>query len=173
MPSIFNYLYRQWCKNCDNFTLHQVVYADEITHKKFDQCVFNEDAKSVSICGCGCQYTSVSILDIDKDKLQEQRVRYRAFRKRQTTQSWVKYLAPQTNPLNDLFSEVTGPETKIIESDAGLLHEEELNKQKQQEVRNEEIKELARFKNVGRNEPCLCGSNLKYKNCCLIKHQKY
>jgi len=26
---------------------------------------------------------------------------------------------------------------------------------------------------IGRNDPCPCGSGIKYKKCCLIKRQEY
>jgi len=26
---------------------------------------------------------------------------------------------------------------------------------------------------IGRNQPCPCGSEVKYKKCCLIKRQEY
>ena len=37
----------------------------------------------------------------------------------------------------------------------------------------EEVKEGPGFKNMslGRNDPCRCGSGLKYKRCCLAKHE--
>jgi hypothetical protein len=28
-------------------------------------------------------------------------------------------------------------------------------------------------KKIGRNQPCPCGSGLKYKYCCLIKQREY
>jgi len=64
-------------------------------------------------------------------------------------------------------------EEVLIESDAGLKREEEIIKQKQEEIVKEMKEELDKFKNVGRNEICLCGSNKKYKKCCLLKHRTW
>src|SRR5262249_48352403 len=33
------------------------------------------------------------------------------------------------------------------------------------------VKRQLMFKNVGRNDPCPCGSGLKYKKCCMSKRR--
>lgn len=32
---------------------------------------------------------------------------------------------------------------------------------------------LVRVHKTGRNEPCVCGSGIKYKKCCIRKEEKY
>lgn len=170
MPNIIYHKYRVWCKSCNDFSIHDKVYNNETTHEKFKQCKFEENETYALICVCGCQYTTVKISEIDKEKLKIQRERYKEQRTSDLKESMQVMLGGGYNMLNDLFSPVKGAETKIIESDAGLKYEEQLEKEARIKRIEERKQELLRFKNVGRNDICLCGSGLKYKKCCLLKH---
>ncbi len=174
MPNYTHKRYRLWCKQCDNFTLHERIYKDEFKHPKFDQCKFVEEETYASLCECGCQYSDVYITDIDKEKLLEQRNRFKEKRKEKTLNIFSKYarLGALDLGLEKMFSP---PEIgyEVIESDAGLEYEEELEREIQAKIKHKEYIELLTYKNVGRNDICLCGSGIKYKKCCLIKHLKY
>ena len=41
-----------------------------------------------------------------------------------------------------------------------------------QQYKKAHTQKVREYKKIGRNDPCPCGSNLKYKNCCL-KSGKY
>ncbi len=180
--------YRLYCKQCNDFTLHERIFCDENTHPKFNQCNFyfsDEDKvlaetkfefvkqkEYVSLCECGCQYTPVSINEIDVEKVKEQRKRFGEQRSEEFKRVMNTYLKHNSTLFNDIFK---SPEIgyKVIESDAGLKHEEELERKAQGELKAKQYLELSTYKNVGRNDVCLCGSGLKYKKCCLNKHIKY
>ncbi len=164
MPNITKYFYRQYCKSCEDFTLHTRVYCDEPKHELFNQAIFDEGVKFVSICKCNTQYTPVNISDIDQDKIDKQRKRF----KEKRTNDFYK----MTNILSHIAMPTNfGYSEDIIESDAGLEHVEQIERQKKNAIIEARNVELKRFANVGRNDICLCGSEKKYKKCCLSKHE--
>ena len=57
-------------------------------------------------------------------------------------------------------------EKKRLEAERDQLMEEHLRLQKKFDDMKSEIRTLAKSKNIGRNDPCLCGSGKKYKKCC-------
>ena len=57
-------------------------------------------------------------------------------------------------------------EKKRLEAEIDRLREEHLRLQKKFEDMKPQIRTLAKSKNIGRNDPCLCGSGKKYKKCC-------
>ena len=65
----------------------------------------------------------------------------------------------------------------IIESDCGQKAIDEAETKeielKYQQKRSFKIRNKGKFKGLGRNDKCACGSNIKYKNCCLDKNEKY
>jgi len=58
---------------------------------------------------------------------------------------------------------------EIIESDGGYKAIEENRNKVLEEARVKREKAVA-YKNLGRNDVCLCGSGKKYKKCCLTKY---
>jgi len=46
--------------------------------------------------------------------------------------------------------------------------QERMQKKAQKKLRNPEVNKFYQVK-IGRNEPCPCGSGLKFKRCCLGK----
>lgn len=167
MPRLEKHLFRLWCKNCNDFTLHERIFKDEFSHPLFSKIDFKEDRDYQSICECGCQYTSVSISEIPKEKVAEQRSRFKQKRSLEFAEI-TSYLTG--GYINNIFAAQVGVTTKIHESDAGLEHEENLIREERKRIKEEHQKEVERFRNVGRNDTCLCGSGLKYKKCCLSKH---
>lgn len=151
MPDIINYTYRMWCKSCQDFTIH------------------NREDKEFS-CKCGTKHTSVKISEIPTEKVEEQRERFRAQRNKRTR----KLLSTlgMSSGLNSDFFKAPSVGNEIIESDAGLEKLEAYEKAKKDKERRDYALELERFKGLGRNEICLCGSGLKYKKCCYSKYNK-
>lgn len=170
MPTTTINRYRLWCKQCNDFTLHERIYKDEFKNLRFDLCKFNEEKTYLYLCECNTQYSSVSIIEIPEEKLNVQRKRFRE----QRSDNFRNVL----NMYGSLANNIglwSLPEIgyKVIESDAGLEHEEEMEREARDKLRAEHNLELATYKNVGRNDLCLCGSGIKYKKCCLNKHLKY
>lgn len=173
MPEVVNFKYRIWCKSCNDFTIHDRVFLDEVNHPKHSLCVFNNETlepKFHSVCECNTVYTEAYLKDIPEDKINEQRKRYRAQRLDQVKN--LTSFITKSSVYDTFFDEVSGPKTKIIESSAGV----EAIERKLKEERREELIKLAnereQYKNVGRNDVCLCGSGLKYKKCCYSRHKK-
>lgn len=161
-------LKRIWCKKCNNFELHQQHYPNW---------------KDWFCLSCDTLYSDIKIKDIPSDKIEEQRKRYKENQKDQINRFLGELsLTPQEKNLRemlDLFSP-PGSDYEIMESDAGQIALDKINREKKERerIRMNEIKEEAkkvvnRFKGLGRNDLCRCGSEIKYKKCCLQKIQKY
>jgi predicted nucleic acid-binding Zn-ribbon protein len=157
MPTIT--YHRFWCSKCQEFTLHH-------THGE------------KGCRDCGTVTESYIPKDIPREKLLEQRERYKnSTSKRNVFDTYLKFVQPGGNGLRDILSE-EWPKPEIIEDDAGqkLIDERiaEEKEKKWQEQREEEkrLKEEAKkFKGLGRNDKCACGSGKKYKHCCITKYQ--
>lgn len=171
MPKITNYKYRMWCKSCNDFTLHERIFADETKHPDYSLCGFDglED-KPTFICNCKTKYSSVKVSEIPVDKIEAQRERFKAQRNKRLS----KLISSITSSsaLDDGFFDLPTVKSEIVESDAGLEKKEAYEKAQRDKERREFAFELERFQGLGRNEVCLCGSGLKYKKCCYSKHKK-
>lgn len=123
---------------------------------------------------CETIFTDIELSEIPVEKQEEQRSRYK---KKQS--DWIKnfYMDgmlgfPGRNPLAELFKE--GYEDEITEDDAGQ-HEIDAENRKimeeklrvAREKREEELKEIAKYAKLTRNDICICGSGKKYKKCHL------
>lgn len=152
MPQITNTVYRLWCKTCAAFTIHKKIYPN------------NLEDEHTTLCKCSAEYTNVLIRDIPKELVEDQRLRYK-IQRRKILGKIFSYLSS----VNDIYSE---PKIgyDIIESDAGLEQEEKILKERETKLKQEKKAEQLRFKDMGRNDSCLCGSGLKYKKCCVTKH---
>lgn len=146
MPTRF--LKRIWCKTCNNFTLHE-----------FNKNTCND---------CSTEYTSILLKDIPKEKLFEQRERYK---KSNNVFSIYEKIAGFSQNMS--MFDPPGSDIEIRESDAGQKSIDEANKRKREKEleerhikRQEEIKLARKFKDLGRNDICLCGSGKKFKKCC-------
>lgn len=170
MPNITNHLYRLWCKKCEDFTIHERVFKDELEHPSYSLMVFEGDKTFGHICQCKTQYTEIKISKVDKDKLEIQRKRFKQQRKENV---WKAYSVLASAASSSIFSSDFGHKTVVIESDAGLEQEEKLIREEELRIKELQKEELIKFKNVSRNDTCLCGSNHKYKKCCLPKHNTY
>lgn len=149
MPTkIYN---RLWCKHCSDWKLF---------FKEFP----NKDLKCSD---CNVVHDKTLLSEIPEDKILEQRERFKEkrsynFRRTINMISSLQYGTPGYDFSDD-----------ILESDAGLQSIEQYQKEKRDE-RLKEIKEdINAHKDIGRNEKCKCGSNKKYKQCCLIRIKSY
>lgn len=157
--------YRIWCKKCEDFTIHQA--DDEVAvyegSDKLEREAYCDTCKEL--------HSPIMLNDIPKDKLREQHIRYREFRK-ERFRRLINIYSKHANVLNDMFSEPKiGME--VIESDAGLEKIEQHQRELEQQEKQRRKDEVAKYKNVSRNDLCICGSNLKYKKCCLSKITEY
>ena len=138
--------YRLYCKCCEDFT------------------IFNTD-----ICiDCNTEYNTIFIKDIPLDKLNIQRKRF----KKQRSENFENVMNIYST-LGNLSSANYHIGYKVIETDAGLVEEEKEIRKEKEELKNYRLSQLSLFNKIGRNDDCLCGSNKKYKKCCLIIHETW
>ena len=163
-PTIFRY--RKYCKTCEDYTLH-----DE---KHFD-------ASGEKTCRiCGTIYSPTPLNEIPEEKIFEQRLRYKEKQKKDW-ETMFSYLLTPPNPLLEMFKEYDENDfVNIKEDDAGqaAIDEEEkrIRTEKENKRREEheiKVKEFQKFKKLGRNDLCGCGSGKKYKKCCLNKWDNF
>jgi len=138
---------RFWCSECKNFTVHNID----------GPCLI-----------CGVETKEYKISDVPIEFILQQRRRF----KNKRSSNFNKILNNLYYPLGGIFEE-TNFNYEVIETDAGQLKlEEDENKERQKVIleRKEHEEEYKLFyKGVGRNEDCPCGSNKKYKKCCISK----
>jgi hypothetical protein len=157
--------YRLWCKTCNDYTLHE--------HP------FGKDGK---ICTeCQTEFVNTPLSEIPVDKITEQRERYNQ-KEKEAIQKILSgsYLFP--NPLQeivDMFKE-PGWETEIHEDDAGQRQINakkrkiyEAKREKERQEREARKAEYIKYRQLNRNDTCLCGSGLKYKKCCWTRINSY
>jgi len=158
--------YRLWCKKCKEYTLH---YANKFLDKK-DNGLKCQTCKTI--------YSDILLKDIPKEKLSAQRERY--IKSQGSVLDYLNLFAPR-NPLEGMFEE-PGYDNEIIESDAGqkvidlkIQNENAKKLVKQREEKETNRIEYDKYKHLGRNDKCICGSGAKYKKCCLkrIENLKY
>lgn len=166
MPT--QYFYRSWCVPCGDWTL-------------FHHSIGEEGAKCKT---CNTSHATIKLKDIPDDKLLEQRERYKKQKKEKLNNLLGGgYLFSRRGTigkgmmgqLDEMMSE-DYPEPVIIEADAGQKSLDEIEKRKRnieitkrniQRAKNYE--EALKYKDLGRNDICLCGSEKKYKKCCMNK----
>jgi len=142
--------YRIWCKECNDFTLHERTSFEDET----------------IVCRtCDTNYSEILLSEIPEEKIVEQRKRYRD-KKSMSASRLIQ------NILSDAMSQ-TSSDT-ISESDAGQKAIDDQNAEDRQLkldwIREQKEKAKA-YKGLNRNDKCICGSDLKYKKCCLKKIQ--
>ena len=143
---------RFWCTKCQDYTIQNT----------------GEDGACRT---CGTVTKEYKLSDVPKEKQEEQRARYN----KQREDSLYNILAGiRRNPLEDMFREDFSIGYKVNETDAGQKElDEAFNKRMADaRVKREELKQqYEMFRHTGRNDKCPCGSNLKYKKCCLSKFE--
>ena len=158
-------LHRIFCKKCNDYTLHDKV--DPFSEANDWKCTH-----------CGTIYTTITYGEIPEEKLEAQRERY----KKQTKESYMnifqEYMRP-SNPLLEMFMEDITT-TKVVEADAGQKYiddkaREERNRlwEERELKRQAEREDAAKYVGLTRNDKCACGSELKFKKCCLPRIQSY
>mgnify|MGYP001769338560 CR=1 FL=1 len=160
---------RVWCKECNDFSLHR---RDK------------ENKENLVCMSCGTVYTEVLLKDIPEEKILEQRQRYKRYQEDRLMDVYREMgLSSGERSIKEFLHMMSSPgdydKDEIIESDAGqkLIDQqerEERNKKyeewKIEQEKNSELKK--QYKNLGRNDLCLCGSGKKFKHCCWDKLQK-
>lgn len=154
-----NNQYRTWCKTCKEWMVHQ---------RKEDDLLCLE---------CGTKFTEILLSKIPTEQIQEQRIRWK-HQQRTDSESLFPYIMSGYmlgGVGDDMFNE-NWNEPKVIESDAGqkVINEKERRQrqilsEERTRKRMEREEYIKKFSGVGRNDICLCGSNKKFKKCCLAK----
>lgn len=140
-------LIRFWCHKCQDFTIQEL------------------EGKCLT---CETINESYKYSDVPKDKLEMQRDRYRAAEMKNVFSPFLMLSNPDSFNLSADFS----TKSTIIEDDAGQKEIDEAKRKKYEEWRKErdaKREEYLKFKGTNRNDSCPCGSNKKYKHCCLDK----
>ena len=154
--------HRLWCITCKDWKLFNENFFDQI--KKCSDCK--------------TEHKPILLKEIPKEKIIEQRNRYKEYTKKSLdTLLGFGMRGMVINPLDHLFSEDFP--TEIIESSAGqkkidekIFEKREKEYQQRRLERKKEYEEALKYKGLGRNSICLCGSDKKYKKCCLTKMEK-
>lgn len=138
------------------------------THCK-DFKVFDNDICETCING----FVFTDIYEIPNDILLKQQSRFLKQRSNKIRSEFGTYNM-FFGGFNFLSSNIPSknPKNEILEGDAGVLYiEKEMDNEKYKEYF--EIKEeLDLYKDIKRNDKCLCGSNKKYKKCHFEFHDK-
>ena len=152
-------LKRQWCKTCQDYKTHQ------------PKTLFEKDW----LCDvCETPYTETDISEIPQEKIEEQRKRWTEKNKRDFGGIYTSML------LGFGLDAITSmSSTEIKEDDAGQNEinkeqrkQRDLERERKQIQRLKDLEYKKKFKNLGRNDICICGSGKKYKKCCLTKISK-
>lgn len=146
MPT--KYLYRFWCKKCQEFTLFEN-----------EQCL-----------ECNSKLESFYLTEVPNEKVLQQRKRYKEYKRNKFNEILSMSRFEQ---ISTLFHEEL--KTEIIECDAGQKKLDEIAAQKREKARQKQIEEKRiykeKFSHLNRNDLCGCGSRLKYKKCCWVKYK--
>lgn len=162
--------FRKWCIKCQEWTLHHYCfYNPDNNRKPFYKCsdcenVIDETRKR----------TDLSI--IPEEKIQEQRERYKRSKRNDFTKVFDTFLRPS----NAFMSSFGSAPVEIKEDDAGQREIDEEKEKKEylayverKRQREADMIQYQKFKNLGRNDTCACGTGKKYKKCCMNKYQSY
>ncbi len=149
--------YRTWCKTCQDWTWHIKPFEINIEDSK----------KSDWRCKvCDTEITDTKLSEVPEEKLIEQRQRYKNYKRNE-----FKRIMSIFSSMGSMISSGMDDENTYIENDAG---QEAIDKQllAEREAKIAEKKRLIeeyniKFKGIGRNDICRCGSKQKYKKCCL------
>lgn len=153
---------RFWCHTCNEFTLHDINNTCTI---------------------CSAINTEYDITTIPEEKLLIQRKMYSHWMRSRKLNNIKSILSVFGNSFampyaQDIFS--SDPKySDIIETDAGQKAIDDEQQRIKDEMHAQEIKnrenlklEYNKYKDLGRNDKCVCGSGKKYKNCHMNKFQQ-
>ena len=151
---------RVWCLKCQDWKLHKQYYPN------WDDW-FCED--------CETKHESTFLKDIPEEKILEQRERYKESERESMDKILGEFMNPNLHFLREMFSE-PGSDVRIIEADAGqvaidkkIKEKEAKKRMERHEKRIQDEAEIKKYKDLRRNDKCICGSSLKYKKCCLTR----
>jgi uncharacterized protein YchJ len=157
---------RLWCKKCNDWELFEQQYPNW---------------KDWFCQKCETVHKNVPLSEIPEEKLLEQRKRYVEWNHKSMNKFMGEMMmSSEQRNMRELIHMFSPPgsdfETEITESDAGQYAIDNLERKKREEKRQKELeekeqvkKELIKFKGANRNDICPCGSDKKYKKCCLNK----
>ena len=161
MPSIRKV--RTWCKTCQDFVLHTWT-------------IFSEEKELLCDC-CKTKDSGYSFSEVPEDKLLEQRARYKKKELNEVLGLYGNFLSGNLGISNTSFNN-WHDNVQISECDAGQKKIDEIaeidEKIKKLDKKKEELKLVDKFKpykNLSRNDQCLCQSGKKFKNCCIKEYE--
>ncbi len=142
--------YRKWCVPCQEWTFFRRGF-NEVKHYCKE---------------CGSEEKSYTLADIPENKILEQRERWKQQRSEQFASVFGGMMYGSALLSAGLESSGGGP-IREVEDDAGQKEIDEARVKARQEAARLKAEKEVKFRHVGRNDLCLCGSGLKYKKCCL------
>jgi len=163
MPQITKY--RKWCKSCNEYEIHWYKWDSENGNSKY-------------ICEkCDTEFSDINLTEIPAEKLKEQRERYKQNEADYINNLFASRLfRPNATMFSRFFDSTDEIGIKIDEDDAGQIAIQTENRKianEKEKIEHENYQALAveyqKFKRLNRNDKCGCGSNKKYKKCCLGK----
>lgn len=150
--------HRAWCQTCADYVLYTIN---------------PRETKEVVCDICTKEHIITPLEQIPRMKILEQRERYKEAKRRHMEEI---LKLPYRGMLMEMsmFSPWPTPKVNITESDAGQKALDEKAKRDRQkalieweEKQNRRKEMQKKFKDVQRNDKCLCGSGKKFKKCCI------
>ena len=153
MPKII--MQRLWCKTCSDWKLFGKNIGD----------------KELKCSTCKTDHVDTLLSEIHEEKLLEQRKRYKDDKSRQFREAMGLVNMMGLDPRGSIpgINEID----RILESDAGQITIDKLRDEQRKIARQNALDDIAAHKHLGRNDKCSCGSEKKYKQCCLKRIQAY
>ena len=145
---------RLWCKTCSDWKL----FGKNI-------------GKELKCSTCETDHVDTLLSEIPEEKLFEQRKRYKEDKSRQFREAMGLMNFIGANPRASVpgINEID----RILESDAGQITIDKIRKEQMDLAQQKAREDIAAHKHLGRNDKCTCGSEKKYKQCCLKRIQAY
>jgi uncharacterized protein YchJ len=162
---------RTWCTTCQEFELFE-------SHLTSGTTVLDAEGKEIkklsktSCDTCGNEYVPYSLSEVPEEKILEQRERYRQMKKTEFIKMLSAYQdMSRSNILADMMREVSDRPVgySVKEDDAGQEAIDSAERAAREAKRREEIEFKESYRGAHRNDKCRCGSENKYKKCCLPK----
>ena len=162
---------RTWCTTCQEFELFESHLTSETTVLDAE----GKEIKKVSktTCDtCGNEYVPYALSEVPEEKILEQRAKYKKMKK----EEFIKMLSAyqdmsKSNILADMMRDVSDRPVgfTVREDDAGqeAIYAAEKAAREAQQLADIAFKEI--YRGAQRNDKCRCGSDNKYKKCCLPK----
>jgi len=163
---------RTWCTTCQEFELFESHLTPHETIIIDSQGSEIKKTSKTTCDTCGNEYVPYSLSEVPEEKILKQRERYRQMKKTEFIKMLSAYQdMSRTNILKDIMAEVSDRPVgyTVKEDDAGQEEIDAAERAAREAKKLADIEFKERFRGAQRNDKCRCGSDNKYKKCCLPK----